>query len=238
MPRLSAELFAANYLGPLRAYQKLINRRIEAAALIATDRAAQVAKGMIRAEMQAAGLGRLGNAIDANSDMQRSGKVHRSGDGFSASGAVFIRTRSARTRGTIESYTVGSDIRPVRGRWLWIATDQIPRVTARERMTPELYRQNGFDQKIGPLVMVKSVNGYPLLIVRTAGVSASGRLRSARSLKKNGLPRKGQVAKEFIVAFIAIPRTARAARVDVTAIMRKVQSDLPRLYVEAIGRTV
>lgn len=238
MPRISAELFAGNYLGSLRQYHRLIDRRIEAAALIATDRAAQIGKRRLREAMQGAALGRLGNAIDANSDMQDGGRVFRTaGGGFSASGRVFIRSRSERTRGAIEAYTRGAEIRPVRSRWLWIASDQIPRVTGRFRMTPELYRKNGFETKIGPLEFVESINGYPLLVAKTSSVSASGKTRSARALTKKGLPRKGQVAKKFIVAFIGIPRTSRAARVDVTAIMRQVQAELPDLFAQAMGRT-
>lgn len=238
MPRLTAELFAENYLGRFREYQALAKRRMEAAALIATDNAAMLAKRTIRAQMQGASIGRLGNAIDANSDMQRTGRVHRmEGGGFSASGVVFVRSKSERTLGAIESYTRGANIRPVRSRWLWIATDNIPRITGKYRMTPELYRANGFERKIGPLVMVRSINGNPLLVVEVAGIDASGRKRSARSLTKSGHARKGQVAKQFVVAFIGIPHTARSARVDITAIMKQVQGQMPDLFAQALKRT-
>lgn len=229
-----ARITRGSYVGAYDAYRSVIDRRIEFAALQASDRASQIGKRSIRSAMQSAGLGRLGNAIDANSDLSEGRGVHRTGNGFSASGVVFIRSRSERTRGAIESYTAGAEIRPVRGRWLWIPTDQIPRVTARRSMTPELWRQNGFDTKIGPLVFVRSVNGNPLLVVKNASISAAGKTRSAKSLTKRGMPRKGQAAKEFIVAFIGIPRTARAARINVPVIMAQVQAQLPRLYAEAL----
>lgn len=237
MPRISATIERGQFDAPFSDYYRGAIQRFERAALIATDKGRRMALTTLRGQMASAGLGRLGNGISSTSDLERTGAVHRYPDGgFSASGTVFIRSRSARTRGAIEAYTQGANIRPVRGRWLWIATDSIPRLTGRERMTPELYHRNGFDQKIGPLVLVRGVNGYPLLVVKNASVAESGRKRSARSLTKSGQLRKGQAAKEFIVAFFAIPRTARAARVDVTAIMRQVQAQLPELAMQALGR--
>lgn len=232
--RLSARLRPGQYDAAFSQYYRFAEQRSESAALIAIDRGTKMAIANIRTAMQAAGLGRLGQGIGARADTD---VHHRGGGGFSVSGAFFIRSGSRRTRGAIESYTEGAEIRPVRGRWLWIATDQIPRIAAgRQRMTPELYRQSGQEAKIGPLVFVRSVNGNPLLVVKTASVSATGRSRSAKSLTKRGVPRKGQIAKEFIVAFIGIPRTSRAARIDVRGIMQSVSDHLPELYFQAIGR--
>ncbi len=235
MPRLTADLRRGDVRGPFDAYRRNAIQVMERAALIATERGGKRAISKIRRDMQSAGLGRLGNALGQTSDNQEGRGVHRtSGDGFSASATVFIRSGSPRSRGAIEAYTEGADIQPRRGRWLWIATDEIPRVTARERMTPELYRRNGFEQKIGRLVLVRSVNGNPLLIVRNVGVSEAGRRRSAKSLTKAGRPRKGQRPKEFVVAFIGIPRTTRAARVDVRALMSQVADELPALFEQAM----
>ncbi len=235
--RLSARLAPGDFEGPFASYRRFAEQRMEAAALIATDRARMIALQDIRSAMIAAGLGRLGNALGSSSDMASGAGVHRYGNGgFSASGVVFIRSGSERSRGAIEAYTQGAQIRPVRGRWLWIATDAIPRVTNRERMTPELYRRNGFDRKIGPLTMIRSVNGYPLLVARNVGVAASGAPRSARSLTKSGRARSGQVAKEIVVCFIGIPNTARAARVDVAAICKSVSDRMPDLFFQALGK--
>lgn len=229
---ISARLDRASFDGPFAEYRRFTEERMERAALIAVQRGGIKAKARLRQDGQAAGLGRLMNAIGDKPDEQ----IHRRSNGFSASSAIFIRSRSERTRGAIESYTVGADIRPVRSRWLWLSTDSIPRLTGRFRMTPELYVRNGFEQKIGPLVRVRAANGNPLLIVRNVGVGALGQKRSAKSLTKRGRVRKGQVAQEFIVAFIGIPRTARAARIDVTAIMREAAAGLPALFNEALGR--
>lgn len=237
MPRLAAKLDRADYAGPYRAFGLAIDRRMELAALEATDQAAKLALGSIRAAMQGAGLGRLGNGLNAASDLSSGRGIHRrGGDAWSASGVVFIRSRSARTRGAIESYTAGADIRPTRGRWLWIATDQIPSRAGRFKMTPELYVKSGLEQRIGKLVFLRSVNGNPLLAVEKVGVSLAGKSRSARSLKRNGTARKGQIRKELIIAFVGIPATSRAARVDVNSIIGTVQADLPRLFAAAFER--
>lgn len=237
MPRLSARIDSGQRDAAFGQYYRFAVQRMENAALIATDRAARVAKAEVRNAMSGARLGRLGNAVDATSDLKQGNGVYRRGvDGFSASGGVFVRSKSERTLGAIESYTEGAEIRPRPGRWLWIATDNIPRVTGRYRMTPELYRKNGFEQKIGPLTFVRSVNGYPLLVAKNVGVDLSGRKRSARSLTKSGRARKGQVERQFVVAFIGIPYTSRAARVDVTAIMRQEQARLPQYFRDALGR--
>lgn len=235
--RLSARLQPGDFSGPFADWRRFAEQRMERAALIATDRAAVRAKAEIRGAMAGAGLGRLGQALDATSDLKRGRGVHRySGGGFAASGAVYIRSKSDRSRGAIEAYTQGAVIRPVRSKWLWIPTDNIPRVSKRYRLTPALWRENGLDRRIGPLVRIKGSNGYPLLIVRNVGVDLTGRARSAKSLTKRGQPRKGQVQREFIVAFIGIPYTARAARINVDALLAPISGELPALFNEALGR--
>lgn len=235
---VSATLTAGDYLGAYARHLTLIERRIEFAALKASDAAAKRGKAAIRSEMQEAKLGRLGNAIGSSSDLSKGRGVHRRGDGFSASGAIFIRSKSERTLGAIESYTRGADIGPVKGRWLWIPTPEIQRLVGsgkdRRRVTPGNWEKFGLDRKIGPLVVVKSVNGRPLLVVKDASVGSLGQKGSARSLTKRGTARKGFTAKTFIVCFVAIPRTARAARIDIVSIMARVQAELPDLFAAAI----
>lgn len=236
MARLIGTIRRPDLGGPFDAYYRNAVQVSEQAALLATDRAAAGALSRFRSEMQAAGLGRLGNALGSSSDLKRGG-VHRFGvDGFSASGVVYVRTRSERTLGAIEAYTEDANIRPNRGRYLWIATDDIPRVTGRYRMTPELYRKNGFERKIGPLIFARSASGTPLLIAKNIGLSEAGKSRSARSLTNSGRARKGQYAVPAIVAFFGIPHTARAARVDARAIMEQARAELPELYRRAMGR--
>lgn len=217
-------------------FRKDTEARLQAAALNATFSAAQTAKGKLRAAMAGAGLGRLGNAIDAGGDLVKGGSVHRSGTSWSASGWLFVRSGSERTRGAIEAYTEGAEITPRNGRWLWIATDDIPNRAGRYRMTPALYRRMGFEAKIGPLIQIPGADGNPLLIVKRVGVSAAGKPRSARSLTKRGRARKGQIEQDFIVAFVGIPRTSRRARVDVMEFVREAQASLPALIDQQLNR--
>lgn len=226
-------------LGAFREYERGLIQRSETAALIATDRAAFGGKNGVRRQMSGGGLGRLGFAVDAGSDMRKSGRVHRIGaNGFRTSGWINLRTKSERTLGAITAYTEGADILPRKGKgWLWIATDEIPARAGRARMTPERYVARGFDRKIGPLTYIRSVNGNPLLVVTGASVNAGGKPHSAKALGKNGRLRKGQREKQFIVCFIGIPRTSRAARVDAPAEFRREQASLKSYWYNAMEGT-
>ena len=219
----------------VESYLRDVQSQMEAAALKATDRGRRAAVTSIRNATSGAGLGRLGNALTSDSDQSTGQGVHRKADGFSASGAVKIRSASRRSRGAIAAYLGdGAEIAPVRGRWLWISTDSIPRLAGKFRMTPALYNSSGLDKRIGPLVPVKGRGGRPLLIVRNVGFSALGQARSAKSLTKSGRARKGQSARSFIVAFYAIPSTARTARVDAKAIIQAEAARLPGYFADAI----
>lgn len=240
MARLTAKLERRRIGAVFEPYYRNAIQRLETAALIATDRGATQGKTRIREAMQGAGLGRLGGAIDATSDLKRGAGVHRRGaSGFSASGTVFIRSKSERTRGAIEAYTEGAEIMPKRGRWLWIPTDAVARLVGsrsnRRRMTPAEYVKAGNEAKIGPLVLLRSVNGYPLLAVENVGVSETGQKPRVRGLTKSGRPRKGDRLKRLAVLFVGIPYTSRAARVDAAAILRQVRAELPMLAQQALG---
>ena len=219
--------------GMIDTYRRYAIQTFERAGVRTVGVAARRGKSVIRQGMAGAGLGRLGNAIDANAD----DAVYRmGGDRFSVSARFFVRSRSERTLGAIAAYTEGADISPVRSRWLWIPTDDIPRVTKRFRLTPAMWRGNGFDKKIGSLIQIKSVNGYPLLAVESVGVNALGGKRSAKSLTKSGRPRKGHVRRELVVAFVGIPRTSRMARVNVTEILNTIRADLPAIFATELSK--
>lgn len=205
--------------GMVEHYARFSIQQLEQATLVAADTASKRAQQEIRQAMSGAGLGRLGQALGQTSDLQRGGVHRRGAEGFSASGIVFIRSGSERSRGAIEAYTEGASIRPVKGRWLWIATDAIPKRAGRKRMTPALYNASGLGSRIGPLVMVRRPNGFPMLVVKSVGVRASNG-RGASRLPRNGIPRAGRV-EASIVAFIGIPYTSRARRVDVHSIVSR-----------------
>lgn len=235
--RISARVDSASMRSAYSDWYRFSAQRMERAMLIGADQATRGALRETRERMASAGLGRMGQALEASSDLSRGRGVHRGADGYvSASGMVSIRSGSQRSRGAIEAYTQGAEIRPVRGKWLWIATDQIPRKAGRFRMTPELYQRNGFDRKIGPLVLAKGSNGFPILIVKNVGVSAAGLARSAKALRRNGMPRRGQAAKDFIIAFYAIPRTAREARIDAPEIFQRSARQAVDHFYDALGR--
>lgn len=229
-------LVRGNFSGAFDVYYRQSIQGMERAAIRAVGRGGKQGERAIRGAMQGAGLNRLGNAVKATADTT----VHRRPGGFSVSATIAIRSGSERTRGAIEAYTQGADIVPVRGRWLWIPTDEIQRLVGRgatrRRLEPRFWKEYGLDTKIGPLVLVLSINGNPLLVVKNVGVNAAGLPGKARALLKNGRPRRGQRLKEFVVAFVGIPRTSRAARVDPAALLSEVQGQLIPLWVEEMGK--
>ncbi len=222
----------------LTEFRRKTRQRFEKAALVASAAMARDALTEIRSEMKASGLGNLGQALGQGSDLAKNKRVHYStADTFSASGWLFIRSGSPRSRGALEVYLGDgvTEILPRNGPYMWFPTDDVYRLVglpiprtgggrgkANFRLQPSYWRRAGLDRKIGPLVRVKSDGGNPLLIVRNVGVNEAGKPRSARSLRKNGMPRKGDVAREYIVAFIGIPRTSRMARVNIRQIAKKI----------------
>lgn len=224
-------------------FRRAATQRIERAAMEATHTAMRRGLDQIRAEMRGKGLGNLGNALGLFSDKEKGQVFRRGGDAFSASAGIYLRNKSERTEGAMTAYTEGAQIAPVRGRWLWIATEEIQRFVGGgagrgrgKRITPALWRQNGLDAKIGPLVPIRGINGFPLLIVQNVGISAAGKKNSVRGLTKSGRPRKGQVERSMVVAFYAIPRTARAQRVDLIAIASRWASLVPDLFDEEMQK--
>lgn len=221
-------------------YRRYAIQTYERAAVRTVGVVARRGKSEIRERMAGAGLGRLGNAIDARGE----DRVVRWGrERFGVSAQFFIRSQSERTLGAIEAYTEGATILPVRSQWLWIPTDNARRLAGSnlkggkgQRMTPALWRERGYDKKIGPLFKLKSVNGYPLLAVKNVGVDESGRKPSAKSLTKKGMPRKGQIQRELVVMFVGIPRTARAARVNITAILNSIRAEMPEIFATELAK--
>lgn len=218
--------------------KKSIDLRFRYLALHETRKAAAKLKINIRAAFKGSGLGNLGNAIASGSDQQKHGRVFERGGGrWSASGWVYIRSKSERTIGAITSYTKGATISPRYGRWLWLATPDLKRVVGlpagdskgqkKARLEPHLWDRT-YGRTLGSLVTIKSVNGRPIMIIKNpAFVSSSGKRGTIRGALKNGRAPKGTVKKDFIVAFIAIPNTVRAQRVDVAALAKDVASQLP-----------
>jgi hypothetical protein len=196
-----------------------------------SDRAALRAKDKIRQAMGTAGLGKLALAITNTSDKKKGGTISVRGETRRASGIVYIRTKSPRTVGAIISYTEGAEITPKQSRWLWFPTDAAQRIVGfgkeRTRLTPKVWRERGYEQKIGPLIQIKSINGRPLLAVRNVGVSGvgGGQVRDS-GFTKTGKLKKGRRLRELVVMFVGIPRTAREARIDPAALAQQAVAEV------------
>lgn len=202
--------------GQFAEFRRFNIQRLERAALISSDRGAREGLKELRSAMQGAGLGRLGNALGYGSDLKKGRGVHRRGaEAFSASGWIYIRSRSERAVGAIVAYTEGAEIGPVKSPWLWIATDEIPRRAGRFRMTPALYNRHGFASRIGPLFQIPGRHGgESLLIVRNVTTDRFGRRGKARRLPRRGGIGASRERRDQIVAFVGIKRTSRSARVN------------------------
>jgi hypothetical protein len=226
--------------GQFREFERYAAERFEAATLRATARAARQATGEVRTAMRGAGLGKLANAIGQGSDLAKEGRAHRrAGSAFSASGWIYVRGQSERTEGALESYTEGAEIRPKRGTWLAIATPMIGKRAGRRKMTPALYRSSGLEQKIGPLEFIPGRNRNEALLVARGPLTVDrfGRGR-ARRLGKSGRHSANRERRDFVVAFVLIRQTSRAARVDPRSIIAANASRLPSLLGEELRKEI
>lgn len=218
-------------LGP---FKKNMRERIGRAAARATDKAAQGARDDIRASMRSQRLGGLANTVAATSDLKRGRPQGRGGEVLDVAGFVTLRgIKSQRTAGALDSYldNDSTDIKPVKGNYLWASTPEIPRFAGRKRMTPSLYYKSGLAAKIGKLVPVKGKRpGEMLLVVPDANISLS-RPGKIRPVPKSGRVREGR-ARVGIVAFVGFRQTRRSRRVDPRAVAEKWQQKLSRMFAD------
>lgn len=211
-----------------RSYEASIDR-LGRAAGIATDWAAQGMQRDFRADMRQARLGGLANSVRMVSDHKRR-KVGRLSQNpqFKAGGMVYMDKRNPRTTGTYEAYSEGAKIVPRKGRFLWIATDEIPKRVGRFRMTPERYNNSGLTRRIGELEFIEGKHsGEALLIVRNVTVQSKLGYGKAKRHSRAGKVGKGREKKDFIVAFIGIRQTKRARRIQPKDIFRKWAARVP-----------
>ncbi len=222
--------------GPWRRNTK---ERVARAAAKATDRGARGALLELRQAMRNARLGRLSNAVAATSDQKKGRPLGRGGtDQIDVAGFVTTRGRSPRTRGALEAYLENgsTEIVPRRGRFLWFATKEIPQRVGRRRMTPELYREKGFEDRIGKLKFVPGRHaGVALLVAEDVTI------RGDKAGKALRVPKSGRVApgrsRVGIVAFIGVRRTRRQRRVTPGAIGQRWMTQMILLMREELGRT-
>lgn len=216
----------------LSQFRRTLSKRVTIAAARATDKAARLAQDDIRSAMRAQRLGGLANTIGSTSDA-RKGRAN-AGDISALDVAGFVilkKLKSPRTAGALQSYIDqdATQIAPVRGRWLAIPTKEIPQKAARRKMTPDLYRASGLEEKIGPLEFVRSKRpGVAYLVVNDVTIRTDGKRGKARRLPKRGVASKGR-GHVSIVAFILIRMTRRSRRVDPRQIAEKWARRLPSL---------
>lgn len=220
----------------IRAFEQASLTRMERAASIAADKAAGDARTALRRDFVSVGARRLGFAVGSGSDRQKQRGVIKRGDGFTTSGWIFIRSKSERTRGAIEAFTEGGEIRPVKGKWLWIPTQAIPARVGKYRMTPARYLASGLVNSIGPLIFKEGrKSGEAVLVVRNVTTRIKGR-PNARRLPRSGRARSGRQARDEVVAFVGIRRTSRAARVSVDARLRQAQAAVQSVFAEEMSK--
>jgi hypothetical protein len=100
-------------------------------------------------------------------------------------------------------------------------------------MTPELYNRSGLPSRIGRLVQVPGRHGgEALLIVRNVTVDRFGRKGRARRLPRRGGVRPTREQKAFIVAFVGVRNTRRAARLNPAALLEAASARLGALLAE------
>jgi len=213
----------------LGSFKSNMRQRLTRAAAKATDRAAFGARDDIRSAMRNQRLGGLANVISATSDLRLGRPQGRGGALIDVAGFVVLRNiKSQRTAGALDAYidNESTTISPQKGRWLAIATREIPRFAGRRRMTPALYDSTGLADSIGPLRFVPGKHaGVAYLVVEDATINLA-RQGKARRLPKRGSVRGGRARVGF-VAFVLIRQTRRVRRVDPADIGAKWQQRLP-----------
>jgi hypothetical protein len=120
--------------------RKATIERLTAAMAKATDQAAARGRTDIQSAMSSAGLGNLSRAIRYTSDLKKKRVPNVSSGGeanFRVGATIYApSTGNDRVNEALHAYTQGATIVPRRGKWLAIATDEIPRLAGRRRMTP------------------------------------------------------------------------------------------------------
>lgn len=224
---------------------KIVVPALIGAAHYATDKATTYAKASTQQTIKAAGLGRLANAVGADSSLRSGSKRNRERrtdaslrglrGSTNAWGAIFARGGSeSRGNQALLAYSEGATITPGAGKkWLAFATSALPKRVGRYKMTPARYKASGLVQSIGKLHFVLGKGGkVAYLVARKVTVSR----RTGQAKAYGGRVPRGSDRKREVVAFVLIRFTRRAQRFDQGRIMRQAAAMVPQYAAEYQSR--
>lgn len=212
--------------GAIRAAGQRFDRAEKQAVHNAVDKATRLARTRIQDKVRAVGLGRLANAVRANSSKSKRQQGNRN-----AWGAIYA-SRGDQSRGgaALIAYTQGATIRGRNVEWLAIATRALPKRVGRFRMTPDRYKQAG--SPLGPLQFKRISRNRAILVAKKVTVSP----KTGRARPDTGARTRSRVRQAEVVAFVLLRITKRAKRFDDKQIVRIAASQVPRFVEEELNK--
>lgn len=194
--------------------------------------AGQKAYRRVQAEIRAAGLGNLSKNVGFSSSLRKG-----TNNPDHAYAVLFAKGEDQKTRGAqaLQAYSAGASIYPKHGQWLAFATDALKRTSGfgrnRERLTPQTYVKFGFDKRLGPLIFKRVNSSHAVLFVTGADIARKNGLAVAKGKRAS----KARISRKFVVMFLLIRFTTRAARFDQNKATAYYSSRVPA-YIDAILR--
>lgn len=168
----------------------------------------------IRKQVTNAGMSRkLANTVR--------GKVYNN-DGHNPAGFVYTKAPDI-----IRAFDTGVSIKPDKGTWLAIPTDNIPKFLGKRKVTPELLLKNPFYRKHMRFV---PVDNRTALIVAT-GIRTSKAKRSSKFIFKESKSKKNR--NKDTVLFVLKKQVRIDKRLDTQREAKKWADKLPELIAEA-----
>lgn len=201
--------------------------RLRGSGQYAVDKATRLARDKTKSTIQAAGLGRLANAVGWTSSKQKGA----SPDDENAWGAVYARGKTeGRGNQALMAYSQGAVIFPTAGKkWLAFASKAIPTRSNRFKMTPARYNASGLTESIGKLRFVATKNPRVAFLV---AVDVTVSRKSGRAKGFAGRTPRGSDREKSVIAFVLIRYTSRARRFSQKEIMQFAVASIPGFAAE------
>lgn len=193
--------------------------RISRAAQGAITEAAEELKQEWRGQVTRAGLGdKLPKTIKA--------KVYKN-KGENPSALVYTKAPHI-----LRGWEEGATILPNKSRYLAIPTPNAPKLIARKRPTPALWKPD----KYGPLQFVPARGGKPAMLiavgVRKSFTKKTGEFRGYRAAKST----RSKRTAENVVMFILVPRAQLNDRIDIRESATALTARIPEMIEEYVSR--